>query len=384
MKRIAILFILVALPAIVLADASDPSNGFAPFGNCEGVVFTHPSSRTDFQTMSDVQHTVGGGVLGNCLLTSHSTGRFEGGSDHCTVDWFSGTDVVADFYYKIPTTLYSYPRLAVRQNPNWPPTVGGAGEVGDCSHSKEWTNTSWTVDTSWHHFVETLTTLNWDSYTTADFFVNNYAVPEWYLDEIWLSDPTPKDASDDPNNAFKAIGDCEGDIFVEPSARASYQYPALLDYQTTCTGFRGKGLDFWTSNTGTRFEASTADQACYFTGPDVTFQFYYKIPQIYSSYPRFALRQGPNTPGSTGEAGDCAHYVEWTATSPGWTVDSNWHLFTPDISALSSYWASIDKVDFFTNDYHASVPLAHLYLDEIYLDDPTPRPPTQVKDWGLF
>jgi hypothetical protein len=344
-------------------NAADPHNVFSAWGDCEDAIFHIPSARGNWPTMEDAQFTTPG-VVGNAVFINATTGRFEGSSYPTSIMWPAGTEATLSFYYKIPTMMYSYPRLALRQDPVSPITNG---EVGDCAAYLEWTNTSFTIDDSWHIFEPDLSSLTWDGVTATDFFVNNYAVPEWNLDEIVL---IPSDASDDPDNAFASFGDCEGAIFVEPSARGNWQ--TMEDAQFTTPGVVGMAC-MVAAPTG-RFEGSSADQPVAMTGTDPYITFYYKMPTLAYSYPRLAVRQDPNTPGTNGEVGDSAAYVEWTNTS--FTVDGSWHLFEPDISALN--WDGVTLADFYCNNY--AVPEFH--LDEIYLVDPTPF--TRVEDWGLF
>lgn len=372
MKKLLIVCAILCIAGFAFGDASDLSNAFNEFGDCEGILFQIPSARSNWPTMAagDGQANVAG-VVGNCHQTTAPTGRFEGGSAVVDVGFYlNGTDSELSFYYKIPTMAYSYPQLAVCQNRSDPQTNG---EMGDCAAYKSWTNADFTIDTSWHQLTATLDTLDWAADDTASFYTNNYAVPEWYVDEIILTDPTPLDASDDADNAFAAFGDCEGDIFITASGRANWTSAQLPDQQTTCTGVIGLGCEVLTPSG--RLEGGSAVADVDFNSTDVVFQMFYKMPTLAYSYPRLAVRQDPADPQTNGEVQDCAAYIEWQNSS--FTIDGAWHKFTPDISTLN--WDGVLKANFYTNNY--AVPT--FSLDEISLVDPNP-PVSGVEDWGLI
>ncbi|MBN1902270.1 hypothetical protein JW926_13175 [Candidatus Sumerlaeota bacterium] len=206
-------------------DASDDVVGALPnifkdFGDCENDIFRVASGRSDWGDPLDgygpgtegdiysVQDPIRG-VVGNCAWIHHPSGRLEAGTGIGTFpgpitysplvytapgafqNTDGGTDLVWSFYYKMPTIYSSYPRLAVRINPLAPPFSAVQGQIGDCAVYKELIAPgAWTVDSNWHLKVEPLTTLNFDARTSVNMFVNNYLVPNWYLDEIYLIDPS--------------------------------------------------------------------------------------------------------------------------------------------------------------------------------------------------
>lgn len=189
---------------------------------------------------------------------------------------------------------------------------------------------------------------------------------------------TVADAGDNVENAFKSFGDCEDDIIKEASARASYKGQDMLDRQNPKAenGVIGNCLEI-NSASWARFEGSTDDIPIAFTGSDATLSMYYKIPHQSYSYPYVALRQSPTAPQTTGEAGDCANSIIWL--KPTWIVDTDWHLFTPDISTLT--WDTHSTVDLHINQLGTGA-TRYIYFDEIVLDDPNVG--TGVADWGLY
>jgi hypothetical protein len=190
----------------------DPLDGYGP--GTEGDIYT---------VQDQVQ-----GIVGNADWVHHASGRLEAGSGTGTFpgaisyspivfkglgpnpNTDGGTDVDWKFYYKIPTTFSSYPRIAIRIDPRHPPmTTAGWGEVGDCAHKIElWIKTSaptynpWTVDNNWHQKTVNLSTgvsqisqagfvmesTDVPVHHDVNIFINNYLVPSWYIDEIYLTD----------------------------------------------------------------------------------------------------------------------------------------------------------------------------------------------------
>jgi len=293
------------------------------------------------------------------------------------------------FYLKIGgTPASSYPRLAIRQDPNTPATPLAKGEVGDCASFVEWTNTEWTYDNAWHEYTPNISTLNWDGVTTGDFFINDYFAKTFYIDEIVLRDPTPKDASDDAKNVFAAIGDCEADLFTEATADNSTD---IDDAQTSATGVVGQCCKCVIPPLWSRLQASTADQATagILKGTDAELKFYYKIVNggYSSSYPFIYFRQNVtdnNT--SPHPAAGADKVVYWNCSSSTgiggetFSRDAAWHLFQPDISDFD--WGA-ENTDLVINGLSASGgPDGEFWIDEIYLTDPTFD--TSVDDWGLY
>jgi len=377
MKRIYVLFfLLIASTSVFAQDASDiVNNVFKDIGDCEAVLFVNPSGRGNSPMEAEQYTSDTVAVNGKALAVVSTSGRLEGGSTTATTSLMGGhTTADISFYYQVPTITYSYPRLAVRKDPTPPPYTATGGQVGDCAAYTEWTNTSWTVDTSWHQFTPDLSAMDWTGSTEADFYVNNYAVPLWYLDEIVL---TAQSQDTNINNAFAAFGACDGDVFLTASARASYNDTQLQDAQNPTTD-SVLGLACEITNASGRLEGKSAPVAIAgsgFSGTDAVFSYYYKVPAQAYSYPRYAVRQDPVDPQSTGEVGDCAAYKEWTNTS--WVIDTNWHHFSEELTTLD--WTGVLEADFFTNNYATPV----CYIDEISLYDPTPAP-ASVEDWGLF
>ena len=196
-KSIMILSVFLLAGGVAFADASDPSNAFAVFGNCQTVdeIFVEISDRS-ITAASSVQSSTPGGVDGNCMLIAHTTGRLEASSVDCDIADFSQMDATLSFYYKYPTSSYSsYPRVSLRIGPvNWT-GLGGTdpnGQEGACDALFLMTSAGMIIDTSWHQYIAAdLSSLgDLTPATLADFHTNNYAVPEWYLDEIIFTDPT--------------------------------------------------------------------------------------------------------------------------------------------------------------------------------------------------
>lgn len=172
------------------ADASDiANNAFKDWGDCEGQVFTIPSGRSNWAgaDLAGIQKQERG-VIGLGLLVNHTSGRLEAGSDAEDISGFTDGDETLSFYYKMPIITYSYPRLALRLDPAAPPFTSTGGQVGDCAAYVEWTNTAFTQDSNWHLFRPEISSLDFDTASTANFFINNYAVSEWWIDEIVLTD----------------------------------------------------------------------------------------------------------------------------------------------------------------------------------------------------
>ena len=198
-KSIMILSVFLLAGGVAFADASDPSNAFAVFGNCQTVdeIFVEITARSiSAASAIAVQSSTPGGVDGNCMLIANPSGRFEASSLDVDIADFSQMDATFSFYYKVPTSAYSYPRVSLRIGPrNWT-GIGGTEPTGEENLADDAhfliTNAGLTIDTSWHQYVVAdLSALgSLTSATSADFFLNNYAVPEFYLDEIIFTDPT--------------------------------------------------------------------------------------------------------------------------------------------------------------------------------------------------
>jgi hypothetical protein len=206
------------------------------------------------------------------------------------------------------------------------------------------------------------------------------------------------DASDNVENAFKDWGDCENDVFTSPSGRSSLMIPAMLNAQNPVRGVIGNALKV-NQNSGARMEGSSDTELCnaggaHWNGKDIIFKFYYKFPQVYSSYPRIAVQRDrlhSPVPGGYGPAqgqiGDSASYKEWTNSAPSaWVVDSNWHLFSKQhttdfiFNNGDATWDATNDCDIFCNNY-CNVNWVW-YMDEIIVDDPSVN--DSVGDWGLF
>jgi hypothetical protein len=231
------------------------------------------------------------------------------------------------------------------------------------------------------------------------------------------------DASDEVTgqvkNILKDVGDCEKDLFWVASGRGNWGDPAdgygpgtegdIYSIQDQAQGVIGASC--WIHHTSGRLEAGSATGSfptpAYSPidltaitgntdgGTDLVWSFYYKIPTIFSSYPRIAIRFDPRHPPfitAQGEVGDHTGgkielYNKTTApTYYPWTVDNNWHLKTvnvgtgvPEITQAGITIAAQHDCNIFINNY--SVP--NLYLDEIILRDPS-VPNSGVSDWGLF
>jgi hypothetical protein len=206
-------------------DASDEVTGqvkniLSDVGDCEKDLFWVASGRGNWGDPADgygpgtegdiysVQDQAQGVIGASCWI-HHTSGRLEAGSaigsfptpTYSPIDLTAitgntdgGTDLVWSFYYKIPTIYSSYPRFAIRFDPNHPPFISGQGEVGACAHYKELTNSApsaWIVDNNWHLKTWNLTAADWvTGHHDVNVFVNNYLVPSWYLDEIYLTDPS--------------------------------------------------------------------------------------------------------------------------------------------------------------------------------------------------
>jgi hypothetical protein len=207
-----------------IPDASDEVTGqvkniLKDVGDCEKDLFWVASGRGNWGDPADgygpgtegdiysVQDQAQGVIGASCWI-HHTSGRLEAGSaigsfptpTYSPIDLTAitgntdgGTDLVWSFYYKIPTIYSSYPRVAIRFDPNHPPFISGQGEVGACAHYKELTNTApsaWIVDNNWHLKTWNLTTDYVTGHHDVNVFTNNYLVPSWYLDEIYLTDPS--------------------------------------------------------------------------------------------------------------------------------------------------------------------------------------------------
>jgi hypothetical protein len=224
-----------------LPDASEevfgqPINILKAEGDCEADLFRVASGRGNWGDPIDgygpggegdiysIQDQVPG-IVGNADWVHHASGRLEAGSSAtgfpgptyspiifppaAGANTDGGSDVNWSFYYKIPTTFSSYPRIAIRIDPNHPPFLSGQGEVGACAHKIElWIKTStptynpWIVDSNWHLKTVNLATgvpqisqtgfvmesTDVPQHHDANVFVNNYLVPSWFIDEIYLTD----------------------------------------------------------------------------------------------------------------------------------------------------------------------------------------------------
>ena len=175
-------------------DASDmAANAFKDWGDCEGPIFTIPSGRSNWTTptLPSVQKQERG-VIGLGLLVNHTTGRLEAGTDEEDISGFVDGGEQFSFFYKIPTVMYSYPRVALRLDPNDPPFGGSDGQSGDVDGVTGgvivWQNVEFIIDNNWHIYRADVDALDFGVASTANFYTNNYAVPEWSLDEIVLTD----------------------------------------------------------------------------------------------------------------------------------------------------------------------------------------------------
>ena len=175
-------------------DAGDIANNtFKDWGDCEGDIFTIPSYRSNWKGagLAEVQKQ-GRGVIGLGLLVNHTSGRLEAGTDEEDISGYTDGGEQFSFFYRIPTIMYSYPRVALRLDPDDPPfIVNGEGESGDVGVNGGvivWQNSSFIIDDNWHIFRADVDSLDFGPAVTANFFTNNYAVPEWNLDEIVLTD----------------------------------------------------------------------------------------------------------------------------------------------------------------------------------------------------
>jgi len=173
-------------------DASDiANNAFKDWGDCEGDIFTIPSARGNWQVPAIYEaQRQARGVNGLGLMINYTWGRFEGGTDIEPISFTDGGEELT-FYFKSPSEKYSYPRFALRLDPNDP---GTNREVGDCAQYIEWQNSSQSTnplmecDGIWHLYRPDISGLDFSTASTANFYTNNYAVPEQYLDEIVLVD----------------------------------------------------------------------------------------------------------------------------------------------------------------------------------------------------
>jgi len=408
MKKLVLIVFVFCVAGFVfgapLPDASDLGNAFHAFGNCEGgPIFVTPSDRGTIAGQSEDPS----GAVNKCLkIVNDFEDRIEGSTvrPNITYAGLTGTDVNLSFYLKggAGDKIYSYPRFAVRQNPT--NTITYAGEVDDCLAYKEWTNTAWTFDSTWRQYSFPLTTLNFDSVTTGDFFTNDYfesTTQTLYLDEIVLRDPTPKDASDDPANAFASFGDCEALLWTQPCSLNTEDLTSTYT-QIVEPGVVGNCVKVTNPQAWDRVMASTVDVPTdLLWGTDTEFQFYYKASGALgygSSYPYVYLRQGvtdnnsnPYPPTGDPIPGPPLSWIHSEATSRNYTSgfggtklvqDDTWHLFKPDVTGFNWAGQNADMVlshlgcDGCGND-------AYFYIDEIYLTDPTP-PSSRVNDWGLF
>lgn len=190
---------------------------------------------------------------------------------------------------------------------------------------------------------------------------------------------TVADASDNVQNVFKSIGDCEGDIITQASTSSGYGDAALPGQQDPVPGVIGNACYIWYSG-WTRVEGSTVDIPVALTGNDQTFSFYYKQIGLFSTYPYIALRQNPPTP-ETGRVDSATGWVLWNSATAPFTVDSQWHIYNADISVPSPIippavasppwpvWDGVLDADLFVNLISTSG-IKSTTFDEIVLDDP--------------
>jgi hypothetical protein len=223
-----------------IPDASDaiaglPENILKDVGDCESDLFRVASYRSDWSDPADgygitlgdcytVQDQVQG-IIGAACWIHHTTGRLEAGSGTGTfpgaiaysainstqpnMNTDGGTDGVWTFYYKVASMYSSYPRFALRMDPNHPPFAASGGEVGACVARIELYNKT-TVptyypwgnppDNQWHQTTINLATppsmlvpsaaVTLTGRHDCNVFTNNYGVPDWNLDEIVLRDPS--------------------------------------------------------------------------------------------------------------------------------------------------------------------------------------------------
>lgn len=399
MKRLIMISIVFCLACFVFADAGDMSNAFYEFGNCEGGALFVIEGRVG--SVLGVQSEYTTGVLGACVKVQNvsSGSRIEGSTIAPNIAFagLTGTDVGFSFYLKASALdkFSSYPRFAVRQNPN-----PGPGEVNNCAAFVEWTSTAWTFDDTWRQYNFTLDTLNWDGITSGDLFTNDYysvtdTTQTLFLDEIVLRDPTPIDASDDPYNVFASIGDCEALFWTQSHDALNTLDITTTTYQCVDIGVVGNSVKVTNPPAWARFMASTVDlpTAGLLSGTDAEFQFYYKlsgVPGYSASYPYVWLRQGVTDnfdnpyPADSG----CLH-SEGTSRSANFGFggellihDGAWHLFKPDITGFN--WAG-ENVDIVLSNLgcNGCPDDSYMHIDEVYLTDPTPYM-SSVEDWGLY
>jgi len=410
MKKLVLIVFVFCVAGFVfgapLPDASDLGNAFHAFGNCEGgAIFVQPGR--DGTTILTGQSEDPSGAVNKCLKIVNDTDgtRIEGSTANQNITYagLTGTDVVCSFYLKggVGDKLYSYPRFALRQDPIG---TGGYEETNNCTGYCEWTNEStspsstWPFDGTWKQYSivsktpKTNTLVAWDTVTTGDFFTNDYfdtTTQTLYLDEIVLRDPTPKDASDDPANAFASFGDCEGDVWVQLTVACSV--PNFLDAQTTATGVVGLCCKLDQPSAYDRANASTLDASTLdlIWGNDAVLKFYYKSTGgLGTTYPWIYFRQNiTNNNASLHPDGGATKVANWNAAGSGSGIghetiirDGAWHLLQPDISDFN--WSG-QTADLALNLLGLDPGAVEFYIDEIYLTDPTP-PSSRVNDWGLF
>ena len=196
------------------------------------------------------------------------------------------------------------------------------------------------------------------------------------------------DAGDNYDNIFKSFGNCEGDIFIDSSDRAGTPDDAnmLLD-QNPVRGVIGNALMCSQIAVGSRLEGLSSIVVTNFAGSDQIFTMYYKIPSanMSSMYPRLTLKRNQTvTPPQegTGDGGRCI----WTRTSAGFIIDSQWHLFTPNVSTLT--WTPGDTASLYVNNFFPYCET--FYLDEIVFYNPIwpctgeSCAQSRVEDWGLY
>jgi hypothetical protein len=217
MKRLILMVILLCFASYVFAqDASDdPTNAFASFGDCEGKIWAEATG-DNTSVLNDVQLTTDG-MVGQCsrVVQPALWTRTQASTvDAATDTLLAGTDADLQFYYKIVNLGYggSYPYIYFRQgitdNGASVHPDGGATKVVYWSRSAV-TGTgaeTFTADGGWHLFDPVITDFNWTG-QTADIVINFLcqdapALSEFWMDEIYLKDPTPPVTSVDDWGLF--------------------------------------------------------------------------------------------------------------------------------------------------------------------------------------
>lgn len=182
----------------------DPTNAFASFGDCEGNIWVE-ATEANGVVLGDVQAT-SPGMVGNCCLIVQPQLWYRISAstvDAPTGRYLIGTDADLKFYYKIvrdgygvaypyiyfrqditDNNIFSHPDLGATNVVYWSrdPTTGIVGET-------------FISDGEWHLFDPNISNFDWKG-ETADLAINHLSysytdTSEFWIDEIYLSDPTP-------------------------------------------------------------------------------------------------------------------------------------------------------------------------------------------------